>query len=69
MTDTYTSSQAASKIGISRLTLCMWENAGKIPKAKRWERNNHRFYTDEDIAHIIEWKSGTKTPDAESMLA
>jgi predicted site-specific integrase-resolvase len=56
MSGRYSMKQAATKIGVHKLTLCRWEREGKIPPAKRFARKNERVYTDEDIQAICEWK-------------
>lgn len=45
----YSSEEAASMLGVYKRTLFNWEEAGKIPKAKRDPMNNYRYYTKEDI--------------------
>lgn len=45
----HTAQQVADILGIYKRTLFNWEEAGKIPKAKRDPMNNYRYYTKEDI--------------------
>lgn len=52
----YSMKQAATQIGVHKLTLYRWERGGKIPSAKRFAHKNERVYTDEDIQAIREWK-------------
>jgi len=46
----YSAQIAANTLGVNKRTLFNWEDAGKIPKAKRDPMNNYRYYTKEDIA-------------------
>lgn len=48
----YTSKQVADILKIYKRTLFNWEEAGKIPKAKRDPMNNYRYYTKEDINRL-----------------
>lgn len=48
----YTSQQVADILGIYKQTLFNWEEAEKIPKAKRDPMNNYRYYTREDIEYL-----------------
>jgi excisionase family DNA binding protein len=56
MSGRYSMKQAATALGVHKLTLYRWEREGKIPPAKRFARKNERVYTDEDIQAIREWK-------------
>ena len=47
-----TSKQVADILKIYKRTLFNWEEAGKIPKAKRDPMNNYRYYTKEDINRL-----------------
>jgi excisionase family DNA binding protein len=58
----YSMKEAASQIGVHKLTLYRWEREGKIPKAKRYARKNERVYSDEDIQNIIAWKDAIVDP-------
>lgn len=52
--------EAASILGVSRLTLRNWDNSGKLV-AFRHPMNNYRMYYSEDIENIInKIKSGEK---------
>lgn len=48
---TYTTSEAAEKIGVSRETLYQWLRAGKIPEPQqiRLGAKNQYLWTDKDI--------------------
>ena len=48
----YSAKEAANVLGIYKRTLFNWEDAGKIPRAKRDPMNNYRYYTKEDIAAL-----------------
>lgn len=48
----YTSQQVAEILCIYKRTLLNWEEAGKIPKAKRDPMNNYRYYTNADIKNL-----------------
>ena len=48
----YTSKEVADILKIYKRTLFNWEEAGKIPKAKRDPMNNYRYYTKEDINRL-----------------
>ena len=48
--------EAASRLGVHKLTLYRWEREGKISPAKRFARKNERVYTDDDIRNIQAWK-------------
>jgi DNA-binding transcriptional MerR regulator len=37
---------------ITRWTYYNWENAGKVPKAKRDPMNNYRYWTEEDLKKL-----------------
>lgn len=39
-------------LGISRKTLYLWEEANKIPKAKRDPMSRYRYWTEEDIKRL-----------------
>ncbi|PIZ83330.1 MAG: excisionase [Candidatus Omnitrophica bacterium CG_4_10_14_0_2_um_filter_44_9] len=39
-------------LGIPRRTYYRWEEAGKVPKAKRNPMSNQRYWTAEDIAKL-----------------
>jgi len=47
--DRYTAQHVAGLLGIYKRTLFNWEEAGKLPRAKRDPMNNYRYYTGEDI--------------------
>lgn len=40
----YNTQEVADLLGVVKNTLYNWENAGKIPKAKRDPMNNYRIY-------------------------
>lgn len=48
----YSAQRAANILGVYKRTLFNWEEAGKIPKAKRDPMNNYRYYTKEDITFL-----------------
>ena len=50
----YTAKRVADILCIYKRTLFNWEEAGKIPKAKRDPMNNYRYYTEEDIKKLKE---------------
>jgi excisionase family DNA binding protein len=64
MTMRYTMKEAAQQLGRHKLTLYRWEKERKIPKAKRFARNNARVYTDDDIEQIRRWMDATVDPEA-----
>jgi len=39
-------------LGISRKTYYNWENAGKVPKAKRDPMSNYRYWTAKEIKKL-----------------
>jgi DNA-binding transcriptional MerR regulator len=39
-------------LGISKKTYYLWEEAKKIPKARRDPMSNYRFWTEEDIKRL-----------------
>lgn len=39
-------------LGISRKTLYLWEEAGKIPKAKREPMSGYRYWNKDDIKRL-----------------
>jgi len=39
-------------LGISRKTYYNWENAGKVPKAKRDLMSNYRYWTAQEIKKL-----------------
>jgi excisionase family DNA binding protein len=58
---TYTTAEAAAKIGISRQTLYAWIEERKIaaPKPTRMGQRTVRFWTNADIEHAISFKRTT----------
>ncbi len=50
--DRYSPQYVADLLGVYKRTLFNWEEAGKLPKAKRDPMNNYRYYTEEDIAML-----------------
>ena len=48
---TYTISEAARELSLSAEWLRQGEKRGSLPPARR-DRNNHRYYTDEDIERL-----------------
>jgi excisionase family DNA binding protein len=57
-TKTYTTDQAAKKIGVSRQTLYTWIDAGKIeaPKQIQLGKRSMRFWTKADIERVCKFK-------------
>ncbi|HOO55546.1 MAG TPA: helix-turn-helix domain-containing protein [bacterium] len=54
---TYTTRQAADRVGVHKNTLLNWIRAGKVPEVERdWK--NHRIWTEQDIEKLIEHKLG-----------
>ncbi|MCB9800475.1 MAG: MerR family transcriptional regulator [Candidatus Omnitrophica bacterium] len=45
----YSIKDVAKILGVSTRTLLNWENAKKIPQAKRDPMNNYRYYSEQDI--------------------
>jgi len=39
-------------LGISKKTYYNWEEAGKVPKAKRDPMSNYRYWSEEDIKKL-----------------
>ncbi|MBL7072689.1 MAG: MerR family transcriptional regulator [Candidatus Omnitrophica bacterium] len=39
-------------LGICKKTYYLWEASGKIPKAKRDNMNNYRYWTEEDVEQL-----------------
>jgi DNA-binding transcriptional MerR regulator len=70
MEDRYSNGQAAKRIGVTKNTLYLWEKKrlngeqryADFPVPHRVAHSNHRYYTDEDIKRIIEWKNRTTNP-------
>lgn len=50
----YKAKEVAEMLGIYKRTLFNWEEAGKIPKAKRDPMNNYRYYIESDIKKLKE---------------
>ena len=48
----YLFNDVAEILGVSKKTLWNWEQAGKIPKARRDPMNNYRIYTEEDLKKL-----------------
>ena len=44
--------EVARILGVTGRTLLNWENAGKIPKAKRDPMSNYRYYKKEDVEEL-----------------
>ena len=61
----YTTSEALSKIKVSRNTLFLWFKHNKIPEVRR-DRNNHRIFTARDIKRILSYKNKLVSPKAQS---
>jgi chromosome partitioning protein len=53
---TYTTREAAARIGVHELTLRQWELEGKIPKAPR-NLQGDRIYTEKDILNLLAYKN------------
>ncbi len=65
MGKTFTTAEAAKKVGISRQSLLAWMNAGVIAAPKPWSRSStgaeFRFWTQQDIDRLKDFK-GTLKP-------
>lgn len=48
----YSVSEVIKILNISRKTLYLWEEAGKIPIPKRDPMSKYRYWTDEDIKKL-----------------
>jgi len=59
---TYTTREAATRIGVHELTLRQWELEGRIPKAPRNLQGN-RAYTEEDIRNLLSYKNTGQIAD------
>jgi len=57
----YTTSEALSKIKVSRNTLFLWFKHKKIPEVRR-DRNNHRIFSSRDIQRILHYKNKLVPP-------
>ena len=53
--------EAATRVGVTKNTLFLWEKHRKIDKARR-DRNNYRVYTADDIAKIKAFKNRITDP-------
>jgi len=40
------------ELGITRKTYYNWEDAGKVPKAKRDPMSNYRYWTEADLRNL-----------------
>jgi predicted DNA-binding transcriptional regulator AlpA len=63
MAKTFTTAEAAKKVGISRQTLHAWMNAGAVaaPPAVKVGQREFRFWTQADIDRLKDFK-GTLRP-------
>jgi len=48
----HTVSEVINILGISRKTLYLWEQAGKIPQAKRDPMSRYRFWSEQDLKEL-----------------
>lgn len=48
----YLIDEVIHELGISRKTLYLWEEKGKIPKSKRDPMSNYRFWTEADLKEL-----------------
>ncbi|OPY88346.1 MAG: MerR family regulatory protein [Smithella sp. PtaU1.Bin162] len=48
----YHMKDVAGILGVSTRTILNWEQAGKIPKAKRDPMSRYRIYSEEDITEL-----------------
>ncbi|MDP2922285.1 MAG: MerR family transcriptional regulator [Candidatus Omnitrophota bacterium] len=48
----YRISEVIRVLGISRKTYYIWENTGKIPKARREPISGYRYWTAEDLRKL-----------------
>lgn len=62
MAKTYTTAEAAQKVGVSRQTLHTWMNEGLVeaPASVKVGQRQFRFWTDKDIAKLKEFKGTLK---------
>lgn len=62
-TRTYTTAEAAKRIGISRQSLFTWITKGRIvaPKPVRMGQRSIRFWTMVDIGHALKFKGARKS--------
>ena len=60
---TYTTREAATRIGVHELTLRQWELEGRIPKAPR-NLQGSRVYTEEDIRNLLSYKNTGQIADS-----
>ena len=51
---TYSTEQAAKRIGVSRSTLLRWIREKKVVDVERRDRNGWRVFTEADIARLKE---------------
>jgi DNA-binding transcriptional MerR regulator len=47
-----TSADVAKALGVPKTNLFLWEDKGKIPKARRDSMSGYRIYTREDVEKI-----------------
>lgn len=48
----YLMREVAEILGVNRRTILNWEQAGKIPVAKRDPMSNYRVYSEEDVKKL-----------------
>lgn len=48
----YYAAEVIKILGVSRKTLYLWEEKGKIPEPKRDPMSKYRYWTDEDIKKL-----------------
>ncbi len=59
---TFTTAEAAKKVGISRQTLHTWINRRLVaaPKPVKFGRSSFRFWTEEDVDRLKDFKGTLK---------
>jgi excisionase family DNA binding protein len=58
----YTVSEVAKAVGVHRITLVRWIDAGKVPDGKR-DRNGWRMFSESQVEAIKDFALSTSGPD------
>ena len=63
MSDTFSLTEVAQKLGVTKMTIYRWERQKKVPAPKRLVRTNKRIYTQDDVARLIDFRDAVIDPN------
>jgi excisionase family DNA binding protein len=64
MSETFSLTEVADRIGVNKMTIYRWERQNKVPAPKRLRRTNKRLYTEDDVAKLINFRDAVIDPQA-----